>query len=72
MSHKSTFLFADPSLLNGTAYMLDFYGTYNAYNRSRTPLEADTRALYTDWRSVGEALVQAINQAWAEKREQTI
>ena len=72
MSALSTFLFANPSLINGVAHLLDFWGTYDSYNRSRTPAQADAVALYADWRSVGEDLLQALNQATAHSREQAL
>lgn len=72
MSALSTFLFATPSYISGAAHLLDFWGTYDSYNRSRAPAEADAIALYTDWRSVGEDLLQALNQATAHSREQAL
>jgi hypothetical protein len=72
MSHKTTFLFADPSLLNGAAHLLDFWGTYDSYNQSRTTQEADFKAIYADWRAVGEDLLAAVNSAAAEEREQAL
>jgi glutamate/tyrosine decarboxylase-like PLP-dependent enzyme len=72
VSALSAFLFANPSFVNGTAHLLDFWGTYDTYNHSRTREEADAIALYADWRSVGEELLQALNQATAHSREQTL
>lgn len=72
MAYLSTFLFANPSFIGGTARLLDFWGTYDSYNQSRTPAEADAIALYADWRSVGEDLLQALNQATAHSREQAL
>lgn len=59
-SMKTDFLFAGPSTLFGFARFLDFAGTFDRYNVSRTPGEADARAMYSDWRMVGEDLVDAI------------
>ena len=72
MSYLCTFLFANPSYVSGAAHLLDFWGTYDTYNQSRTREEADAIALYADWRSVGEELLQALNQATAQSREQTL
>ena len=69
VSHYSAFLFANPSFVHGTAHLLDFWGTYDSYNYCRTREEADMVALYADWRSVGEELFHALNQAAAEQRE---
>ena len=70
MSHKSTFLFADPSFIYGVAHLLDFEGTFVSYNQSRTPIEADAKALYADWRTVGEDLLAAMNRVVAEQSGQ--
>jgi hypothetical protein len=60
MSSLSVFLFANPSFINGVARLLDFQGSYTTYNMSRNRQEADVRALYADWLSVGHALGDAI------------
>lgn len=72
MSRLSTFLFANPSYLSGAGHLLDFWGTYTIYNASRTPAEADAKALYADWRSVGEELIRALNEAQTYSREQAL
>ena len=36
MSYYSSFLFAEPSFLEGMARVVDFGGTLNEYNRSAT------------------------------------
>jgi hypothetical protein len=56
----ATFLFARPSLASGIARLFDFWGQFDAYNISLNPSEADARALYSDWRTVGEQLNEAI------------
>lgn len=55
----STFLFARPSFLEGLARIFDFGNTLTEYNRSRTPQEADARALASDWLMVGEDIANA-------------
>jgi len=72
MSALSSFLFANPSLIDGAGRLLDFWGTYDAYNISRSPAEADAKALYADWRSVGEDLLIALNQVQTQSREQAL
>jgi len=59
----SEFLFGTPSLLTGIARTLDLGATFDSYNESRTPNEADARALFADWRAVGLSLLQAIEMA---------
>jgi len=62
------FLFANPSFSSGVARMLDFYGTFDTYNRCRNEEEADSLAMYCDWRIVGDALSVAIQQCATEVR----
>jgi hypothetical protein len=53
---RSDFLFARPSWLSGLARLVDIFGVFDSYNRSRTGEEADARAQYTDWCVVGHDL----------------
>lgn len=46
--------------------MLDFWGFYDSYNTSKSDPEADAKALYSDWRTVGENLWEAYAQIRAE------
>ena len=55
------FLFAQPSFASGLSRLVDFGCTFDHYNISRTPAEADTRAAVSDWLSVGDDLQAAIN-----------
>jgi hypothetical protein len=69
MSNKvqSDFLFAEPSFLSGTARLLDLWGKYDQYNQSRTPLEADARAIAADWIITGQDLQDAIDDFNSEE-----
>ncbi len=57
---KSDFLVAAPSLASGAARLLDLYGQFDAYNSSRDEQEADAKAMFADWRVVGEDLNDAM------------
>ena len=57
---EATLLFAEPSFVRGMGRAIDLGATRNAYNDSRTPKEADTRALRSDWASVGADLGSAL------------
>ena len=52
VSHRSTFLFARPRALHGVARLFDFFGTYDSYNTSPSPQEADLLAVFQDWLAV--------------------
>ena len=56
----ASLLFARPSMASGAARLFDFFGFFDAYNITLNPSEADARALYSDWRTVGEQLNEAI------------
>ena len=61
------FLFARPSFVTGVARILDIGGTLQEYNTSRTPEEADTRALRADFVAVGADLLEAMNNVSEEE-----
>jgi len=59
---RTVFLFPMPSALSGIARILDIGCTYNAYNHSDSPEEADWKAIYSDWAIVGQDLVSAARE----------
>jgi hypothetical protein len=60
MSDLSSILFARPSFIEGVARAYDLGNTLSEYNRSETGEVADARALYADWRLVGDEIRQAM------------
>ena len=54
----SEFLFAQPSFVSGMARLLDLGGLFDSYNVSD---EADSVALFADWRAVGQDIHDAIS-----------
>ena len=66
---SSEFLFARPSFLTGMARVLDLWGRFDRYNESRTPEEADVRALVSDWMVVRRDLEDALRKLLAERPE---
>ena len=59
---KSDFLVATPSLASGAGRLLDLCGQFDAYNISRDEQEADAKAMFADWRIVGEDLNDAMSR----------
>ena len=59
---SSDFLFARPSWISGVGRVMDLWGCFEDFNDSPTAEVADECALYSDWRMVGEDLVQAVVQ----------
>ncbi len=64
----SDFLFAQPSWLSGVGRVVDLCGCFDDFNDSPSPYIADERAMYSDWRMIGDDLVQAIEQEMANVR----
>ena len=52
-------LFAGPSFIEGSSRVLDILGNQDIYNEDQTPEEADAKALFSDWASVGDHLILA-------------
>lgn len=60
------YLFSQPSFISGIARTLDIFGTYNSYNMSATPEEADCKAIYSDLTAVGLDMKKAVSVIEAE------
>ena len=57
------FLVGRPSYLEGAARLFDFGGSLDTYNVSRTPQEADARALRSDFAMIGKDLRNALESS---------
>ena len=53
------FLFSSPSWIQGVASAMDLGGTLVEYNVSKTPQEADVRAIASDWAITGKDIQRA-------------
>lgn len=60
---RSDFLFAQPGFLYGLSRFFDFAGAFDSYNRSRTEIEADSRATFADWHITGADLFLTLERA---------
>ena len=67
---RPDFLFARPSWLSGVARTLDLTGQFDEYNESLNEELADRRALFLDWRIVGETLLNAVRSFGREQAPQ--
>ncbi len=65
---QSLYLTAQPSFLEGVARLFDFAGTLSVYNESRSPDEADIRALRADWKALGDDMRFAIDTTIATSK----
>lgn len=59
---NTDFLFARPSFLEGVARTIDLFGTLQEYNRSANENEADSCALYHDFKAVGDDIAKSMNK----------
>ena len=66
---QTGFLFATPSFVSGMARVFDLFGQFDQYNASETPEIADSKALYCDFRVVGQDLRQAMELAYRQEPE---
>ena len=60
--NRSGRLFADPSFIEGISRTFDLLGNQDIYNEDQSPAEADTKALLSDWASVGDSLILATEE----------
>jgi hypothetical protein len=70
---ESDFLFKMPSFLDGAARSIDLFGSFDDYNGSEAPAEADVKAFYHDMQALrkdaNEAMVKLKDEA-AKKQKQ--
>lgn len=63
MNSRSTILFNLPTSLDGLAQVFNLPGfNHVRYSYSRSPEEADRRAIYQDWAAYGDALWTALRR----------
>lgn len=55
-------LYAQPSFASGVARTLDIGGTFDDYNYSQSPEEADLVALGSDWYAIGADLLRVLTR----------
>lgn len=53
---------ARPSFMDGYSEMLDFSSQSTRYNIDETEDVADAKALYADWRAVGQDIMDAVEK----------
>ena len=67
--NRSGRLFVSPSLIEGISRSFNILGNQDIYNEDLTPEEADTKALFSDWASVGDHLIMAAEQLATDVRK---
>lgn len=56
----SNILFSTPNFLKGAARVWDLFGVLDTYNTSSTEQEADNKAIYADWVTIGNDIRNSI------------
>lgn len=67
---KTDFLFPTPSFLIGMGSVFNIAGNYYKFNYSNSNKEADSKAIFSDWKIVGQDLKKAekeINKLLVDK-----
>ena len=64
--NRSGRLFANPSFVEGMSRSYNLFGDQDVYNEDLSPEEADARALYSDWASVGDHLILSSEELTAD------
>lgn len=59
---RTSYLFSQPSLIEGIGRLFDWGATLNIYNSSDSAQEADYKALRSDWKATGDDIREAIVQ----------
>lgn len=67
---KTDLLFVKRSFWTGFSSILDISASDKKFNKSKTALQADCNALYSDWEMVGEDIYEALDNIKLEKSEQ--
>jgi hypothetical protein len=63
---RTSFLFVEPSALTGAGRVIDLWGGFDLYSISRCSDDADLRAVYADWRMVGQDIRDTLPRAARE------
>lgn len=62
MTEQNYRLYTLPSFFEGIGRIGDFSGVLNQFNYSKSPAEADQKAICSDWMKVGSDLKSAMNK----------
>lgn len=60
--YRTDFLFPKSSFNTGMGSVFDFTGKYYTFNTSKTTIEADLKAMESDWGMVGQDIEESIDQ----------
>lgn len=69
MLSMNYFLFSDASVIDGIAANIDLHGVYTEYNKSTDEQTADSIAIWNDWATIGQHILQASEELENELAE---
>lgn len=61
---KTNFSLPKNSFIIGLGSVVNIFGGYFEYNTHQSPKEIDTKALQSDWQSVGEDIKKSLNESF--------
>jgi hypothetical protein len=64
--YNTDFLFSKNNFWVGFGSILNLQGVYFDYNYSKSDIEADNKALFSDWQNVGDDIEKATNKFMIE------
>lgn len=67
-NYKTDYLFPESTFLSGMASVVDLTGDLFTYNKSETPEEADSKAIFNDWAVIGQDISCAHEQQTKSKK----
>ncbi len=66
IGYNTDFLFNKNNFWVGFGSILNLQGAYFDYNFSKSDIEADNKALFSDWQNVGDDIEKATNKFMIE------
>lgn len=66
LKYRTNFLFPKTSFFVGMGSAFNLFGNYYKFNSSKTSLEADYKAIESDWGIVGQDIEKAIKNVKKE------
>ncbi|MDH5441999.1 MAG: hypothetical protein OEX08_00115 [Candidatus Nomurabacteria bacterium] len=70
--YVKNYLFAEPSIFEGVARILDFGNNMSVYNKSSSDDVADEKAIFNDWAAIGDDFRFSIEMYEQEKTTNNI
>lgn len=60
--YRTDFLFPNSSFITGMGSVFDLTGNYYSFNTSKTPEQADFKAIESDWGVVGDDIKKSVDE----------